>query len=80
VEFEILTRSLTPLTPPASCEELTSIALTLRERVSLPPAQLYRLVGVGSSNFRDEAESPSRCSFQRTTLRIAEEQQGNVSR
>src|SRR5207245_160204 len=32
-EFKILTRSHTPCSPPASCEELTSIALSLRERV-----------------------------------------------
>ena len=30
-EFSILTRSHTPRTPPSSCEELTSIALSLRE-------------------------------------------------
>ena len=60
-EFQILTRSLTPLTPPASCEELTGLALSLRERVNLIPGQRFRLVGVGLSNFRDaadEAEPP----------------------
>ena len=60
-EFQILTRSLTPLAPPASCEELTGIALSLRERVNLTPGQRFRLVGVGLSNFRDaadEAEPP----------------------
>ena len=31
-EFKILTRSHTPHAPPSSCEELTSIALSLRER------------------------------------------------
>lgn len=56
--FETLTRSVTPAAPPASCEEFTSIALSLRERVALPPAQLYRLVGVGLSNFR-EGDSPA---------------------
>jgi len=50
-EFKILTRSLTPPAPPASCEELTAIALSLRSRVTLGPRQLYRLVGVGLSNF-----------------------------
>jgi DNA polymerase-4 len=50
-DFEILTRSYTPPTPPASCEELTAIALSLRERVSLGPNKLFRLVGVGISNF-----------------------------
>lgn len=50
-EFKILTRSFTPLAPPASCEELADIALSLRDRVNLDPRQLYRLVGVGLSNF-----------------------------
>jgi len=52
-EFKILTRSHTPDTPPSSCEELTGIALKLRERVALGPQQRYRLVGVGLSNFRE---------------------------
>lgn len=52
-EFRILTRSCTPDTPPSCCEELTSIALALRGRVTLDPKQRFRLVGVGLSNFRD---------------------------
>jgi DNA polymerase-4 len=52
-EFRILTRSHTPGSPLSSCEELTDIALRLRERVELGPQQRYRLVGVGLSNFRD---------------------------
>jgi len=52
-QFKILTRSHTPLTPPSSCEELTNIALSLRERVGLGPKQRFRLVGVGLSNFHD---------------------------
>jgi DNA polymerase IV len=52
-EFNILTRSHTPTVPPASCEELTAIALLLRERISLGSGQRFRLVGVGLSNFRD---------------------------
>ena len=55
-EFQILTRSLTPMRPPSSCEELMEIALTLRERVKLAPRQRFRLVGVGLSNFRDAEE------------------------
>ena len=54
-EFKILTRSHTPDTPPSSCEQLTDIALKLRERVALGPQQCYRLVGVGLSNFREVA-------------------------
>jgi len=50
-EFHILTRSHTPDAPPSTCEELTEIALLLRERVCLGPKQLFRLVGVGLSNF-----------------------------
>ena len=52
-EFKVLTRSYTPLTPPSTCNELTDIALRLRDRVALGPRQRYRLVGVGLSNFRD---------------------------
>jgi DNA polymerase-4 len=52
-EFKSLTRSHTPDTPPSSCEELTDMALKLRERVALGPQQRYRLVGVGLCNFRE---------------------------
>jgi DNA polymerase IV len=52
-EFKVLTRSHTPGSPPCSCDELTDIALRLRERVALGPQQRYRLVGVGLSNFRE---------------------------
>lgn len=52
-EFRILTRSHTPESPPASADELTAIALALRERVNLDPQQRFRLVGVGLTNFRE---------------------------
>jgi DNA polymerase-4 len=52
-EFKILTRSHTSVSAPSSCEELTGIALKLRERVDLGPQQRYRLVGVGLGNFRE---------------------------
>ncbi|HEV2223526.1 MAG TPA: DNA polymerase IV [Candidatus Sulfotelmatobacter sp.] len=61
-EFKILTRSHTPDKPPASCDELTSIALALRSRVELHAKQRFRLVGVGLSNFRypeDVAAQPT---------------------
>ena len=58
-EFSILTRSHTPVVPPESCEELTAIALSLRERIELGPAQRFRLVGVGLSNFRDVGHQQS---------------------
>ena len=58
-EFNILTRSHTPPLPPATCEELTQIALSLRERIDLGAQQHFRLVGVGLSNFRDAEDSQS---------------------
>jgi DNA polymerase-4 len=58
-EFNILTRSHTPESPPSSCEELTAIALELRDRVQLGPEQLFRLVGVGLSNFREPEDGGS---------------------
>ena len=64
-EFKILTRSHTPGSPPCSCEELTNIALSLRERVGLVPQQRFRLVGVGLSNFREpEAVSSQPALFE----------------
>jgi DNA polymerase-4 len=55
-EFNSLTRSLTQSTYVSSCAEMTEIVLGLRNRVDLAPQQLYRLVGVGLSNFQlDEA-------------------------
>ncbi len=58
-EFITLTRSLTPPDMPTSLEEFASVALSLCERVELGSAQLFRLVGVGLSNFQVEAESNS---------------------
>jgi len=55
-EFKILTRSHTPSFPPSSCEELTMVALALRERVGLDSQQRFRLVGVGLSNFFDPGD------------------------
>jgi DNA polymerase-4 len=65
-EFNILTRSHTPLLAPSSCEELISIALSLRERVNASPRQRFRLVGVGLSNFREPDnpdESPTQSAL-----------------
>jgi DNA polymerase-4 len=58
-EFAILTRSHTAISPPSSCEELTSIALSLRERVNPRSDQHFRLVGIGLSNFRETGEVPA---------------------
>jgi DNA polymerase-4 len=62
-EFKILTRSHTPPSPPSSCEELTSIALSLRERVGLNRQQRFRLVGVGLSNFHDREDAAQPALF-----------------
>lgn len=56
-DFKILTRSHTPGSPPASCEQLTDIALKLLERVDLGLQQRYRLVGVGLSNFQEPEDT-----------------------
>jgi DNA polymerase-4 len=55
-EFSSLTRSLTVAAPLSTCEEFATIALTLSRRVDLGPQQLYRLVGVGLSNFQNDVE------------------------
>ena len=62
-QFRILTRSFTPEAPPASLEELVAIALSLRDRVGLPGATRYRLVGVGLSGFRERDESDTQGSL-----------------
>ena len=56
-DFKIFTRSHTPPSPPSSCEELTEMALKLRERVDVGLEQRFRLVGVGLSNFRDAEDA-----------------------
>ncbi|MFI4970730.1 MAG: DNA polymerase IV, partial [Lysobacterales bacterium] len=58
-EFRILTRSRTPDSAPHSTEELTAIALALRDQVDLPATTLYRLVGVGLANFFDPDDTPT---------------------
>jgi len=55
-QFRILTRSFTPEFPPASLEDFTAIALSLRDRIDLPPSTRYRLVGVGLSGFRERGD------------------------
>lgn len=56
--FRILTRRTTPAAMPGSAAELAAQALALRERVGLPAATRYRLVGVGLSNFGDAGDPP----------------------
>jgi DNA polymerase IV len=55
-EFSSLTRSLTLAMPVPSCEEFATVALTLCRRVDPGPQQLYRLAGVGLSNFQSDVE------------------------
>lgn len=62
-DFRTLTRSHTPLHPPSSCEELTTIALALRERVRLGEQTLFRLVGVGLSNFHEPEEASTQSAL-----------------
>ena len=62
-DFNILTRSHTPVRPPATYEELAAIALSLRERVNTSPQQRFRLVGVGLSNFRESEEPPAQADL-----------------
>jgi len=70
-EFAILTRSFTPPVMPASVEEFTEVALSLRQRVDLDPRQLFRLVGVGLSNFQMDAE-PASPLFEETATEAVE--------
>ncbi|WP_158823590.1 DNA polymerase IV [Granulicella sp. S156] len=62
-EFNILTRSHTPESPPSSCEELTTIALSLRERVDMGSRQRFRLVGVGLNNFYAPDDTPDQSTL-----------------
>lgn len=59
-EFQSLTRSITSREPIPSCEVLTNTALALCKRVGLPRGQLFRLVGVGLSNFQQESDAGKR--------------------
>lgn len=58
-EFASFTRSYTPPAAPTTCQEFVDLAVRLCERVSLGPYQLYRLVGVGLSNFRADDRQES---------------------
>ncbi|HSW14615.1 MAG TPA: DNA polymerase IV [Solimonas sp.] len=52
-DFRILTRSITPPSPPSSAAEFIQLAVSLSERVNDDARTLYRLVGVGLGNFRE---------------------------
>ncbi len=75
-EFLSFTRSLTPVTPVSSYEDLASIALSLRERIELESSQLFRLVGVGLSNFQSDEEKPSPLFEATLALRRISEEHG----
>ncbi len=55
-DFRLITRSLTPPHPPADADSFTRMALSLLQRIDLPPHTRYRLAGVGLGNFT-EAET-----------------------
>jgi len=56
-QFQSLTRSLTVREPIVSLTILIQTALALSEKVDLSTDQLYRLAGVGLSNFQQELET-----------------------
>ena len=56
-DFKVLTRSLTPSVMPGTAEALAQMAMSLRKRVGRDPRSLYRLVGVGLSNFEEPMEA-----------------------
>jgi DNA polymerase-4 len=57
-DFRIVTRRVTPPRPPATREELTRLALDLRERVDLPASTRFRLAGVALSGFLETLDDP----------------------
>lgn len=63
-DFKNLTRSHTPASPPDSCDELTQIALLLRNKVRMDGGQRFRLVGVGLGNFREPDAPPQPALFE----------------
>ncbi|MGZ8867361.1 MAG: DNA polymerase IV [Thermoanaerobaculia bacterium] len=55
-DFKTATRRLTPEHPPASAEDLSTVALGLLDRFDFGEHARYRLAGLGVSNFADEEE------------------------
>jgi DNA polymerase IV len=55
-DFKTATRRLTPETPPASGDDLARIGVELLTRFAFPPGSLFRLAGIGVSNFLGEEE------------------------
>ena len=71
-QFQSMTRSLTTSQPVSSCGMLVDTALGLCERVALPREQLYRLVGVGLSNFQFEQEGKQNQATEDVPILMAE--------
>lgn len=57
-EFTTLTRSVTPTQMPTNATELAELAISLFDRIDLGSSQLFRLAGVGLSNFQIETQLP----------------------
>ena len=55
-DFKTLTRRMTPETPPASGDDLAKIGIELLSRFPFPADAVYRLAGIGISNFVEEDE------------------------
>jgi DNA polymerase-4 len=55
-QFQSMTRSLSAQAPVSSLDMLVTTALMLCKRVDLPKTQLYRLAGVGLSNFQAQSD------------------------
>ncbi len=62
-DFRILSRSISPERLPDSAEAIAELAWSLRERVDLPEQTLFRLVGVGLSNFADDQHAPTQAQL-----------------
>lgn len=52
-DFQTISRSHTPASPPASLDEFLAIGISLVQRVNVPEQTRFRLVGLGLSNFSD---------------------------
>ena len=55
-DFTTATRQTTPPAIPASGDDLCSVALSLLDKFAFAPDSLYRLAGIGLSNFLDEID------------------------
>ena len=55
-DFKTLTRRMTPETPPESGDDLARIGVELLTRFPFPADAVYRLAGIGVSNFLEEEQ------------------------